>query len=1163
MTKADKPPREKRPRRLRRALLWLVAAVLLLVVLGPTIVGNSPLLGVLLDKAVPPTAGRLTARSAGGGWLGQLHLSGVALSDSAGQSVLEADELRINQSLLDLIRRRQSLMVLADRPTMHVVVRPGGSNVQDLLTALQQQQAEQAPSLIGDTAEAPRLAALAVRNATVYVSDTASGGHWTHQNIQCNVDLTGGVSQVEAEGRLGTVFNQFEPLAGPDAAPNFTLQMQPTQGAARSVTLSLTGAPANVLDPLLHHVDPTARITGLATGGGTFTWNAPPVGGDPIDQLMASGLATEGSIALEQFAAQGRVLGGDVLRLANLAAPWKARVDNGQVVVEDMRINSDVGAARLRGTLSAAELKNLLSGDTRQAAWPRGRLGADLDVARLVQLAPRAVSLRDDVRPISGRILLNLETEQQNGARIAGDVTAAGFAADVAGQRVAWDKPFTLSGAVARGPNGLVAEGLRCQSDFLAGELSGDLSNLNGRLTFNLNRLAEQLGQWLDLRDWRLSGEGNAEVRVQSTAADRRSGTLVASLSKVAVAHQGVILLQEESLTASGSGEGQFDPATARLTALSAARIGVESGDDKLIATLAQPMRLDAPQPRFTTELHGDVTSWQNRARVALAPVLGVNFLRDYRAAGKIDLTASGSVGQQVVQLSGVSLHVVDLAIDGGNLAIREPKVDVTGDFLWDGKRGVIESRDGQVLSSTMTLASRALRAQAVAGQTEASGEVALLTDLERLNKWFAPSDRPLPSGRVEAMIALSRQQGQLRADINAKGARISFVNPNTQQPLLQEPELTGSAQVAYSEQDQLWMVNSATVNSNTLRVQATGSSSAGGAAQFNGVVDYDLTAWAPVLAGYVGPEVRVTGRHQGRFSLARAALAGQTPHWSRAWRGNLQLPWTTINLFGLPIGQGQLDLSLADGRVQTEPIRLAVSGGMLTTQLSARLDPPPAAWAAAPGPVLTDVQLTPEICDRMLKYIAPVLANATRNQGVFSLRVDNAGGPLDPLRQLGVKGQLDAKQVAVRPGPSTVELVKLIRQVEALIKNGDASALLGAAPAETTLLAINSRTIDFSIENGRVHHSGLQFEVGDVTVLSRGSVGLDETLDLVLAVPVKDEWVARRPVLLGGLKGQQLTFPIRGTLSRPAIDQRAFADLSQRLLRDGVRGALDRLFGN
>ncbi|TWT85676.1 hypothetical protein Pla123a_04830 [Posidoniimonas polymericola] len=1175
MPRRDKTRQQPRTRRLPRALLRLAIVLAILVALAPTIAVRTPLVKSLVAGALPPEAGALTLASAGGGWLSPMSAQGIELRDARGELVFEAQEVRLSHGLVGLISAAEPIKVLLVRPTAYLNVRPDGSNVQDLVAAIERAKppSDDLEPLGGPPEIAGReLGAVAVEQGTLYVAEAASGGRWTHQAINLQVDLAGGPSTLAASATLGSAFNQFQPIA--DGAPpaNFVIKPIAADPAAgnsgqRQFDLELTAAPLNAAEPFARRLDPRLRLTGTATGRGFVSWTPPPPGAPHwADALAASNLNSQGTIAIDQFALQSRLLGGDTLRLSRVEAPWAFVAQNGRLELRDASVvSADIGSLRARGAMSVTELKDLLAQGAaawRQAGrWPEGRLAADLDLARLAQLAPAAVALRDDVRPVSGRLTAQLETETNAGTKVVGSVTASELVAEAAGKRIGWQQPFTLRGVASR-PGGLfTVDALRCESEFLWGDLSGNLTNLTGNLGFDLDKLAEQVGQFVDLRNWRLAGKGNADLRVEAPDAAHRKATLVASMTGVMVARRGEVYLEEEQLEASASADSTLNPAGAPAR-LEAARVGLQSGGDLLVVDLREPVALDAPAVvALGVELKGGLTSWQNRLRVALAPLGGGVLVDNLRLAGDINLKTDARLGGGVLQLSGLDAAINQLAVDGLGLAVREPRATAKGDFVWDSATSTLESRQGELVTSTLSVASQGVRATAAAGQPAASGKLALRADLARLNNWFAASDRPQAVGQVQGAVEFSQTDGTLRAVLQGAGTNIAFLDAATKRRLLEEPQLAVKATAAYAAATEQLTIESATVTSNTLQVQASGGAQRG-ATQLNGTVDYDLTALAPVIAGYVGPEVRVSGKHQGRFSLTRTAPTPQPTGpqaplpWSRAWRGRLEAPWTAISLFGLPIGQGALGVTLADGEVKLDPLNLAVSGGTLTGQLSARLDPPPAVWGVVAGPILTNVQVTPEISERLLKYIAPVLADATRSQGLFSLRVESAGGPLSPLSQLSAKGQLDARSVIVNPGPTTVQWVQLAKQVEALIKSGDATALLGSPADATTLLSISDRTINFTIANGRVFHEGLQFDVGDVSVQSSGSVGFDESLDLLLTIPVKDSWIGVRP-LLQGLRGKSVQIPVRGTFGRPNIDERALRDLSKEFVRDGVRGLL------
>ena len=202
---------------------------------------------------------------------------------------------------------------------------------------------------------------------------------------------------------------------------------------------------------------------------------------------------------------------------------------------------------------------------------------------------------------------------------------------------------------------------------------------------------------------------------------------------------------------------------------------------------------------------------------------------------------------------------------------------------------------------------------------------------------------------------------------------------------------------------------------------------------------------------------------------------------------------------------------------------------------------------------MLTNVRISPEVSEAMLKFVAPVLAGATQSEGLFSLQLDGARVPLGEPRRADSKGQLTVHSVRVTPGPMTAQWVGLAQQVEALAKRRDAAS---PTNRQVTLVSIRDQQVNFQVANGRVYHEKMEFQVGDVVLRSQGSVGLDETISLTIEIPIQDAWVAKEP-LLAGLKGQSVQIPVTGTLTKPQMDQHAIASLTGQLLQKGAGQAV------
>jgi hypothetical protein len=542
---------------------------------------------------------------------------------------------------------------------------------------------------------------------------------------------------------------------------------------------------------------------------------------------------------------------------------------------------------------------------------------------------------------------------------------------------------------------------------------------------------------------------------------------------------------------------------------------------------------------------------------------------------------------------------------------IYESRLEFAGDARYDSATSELAANTIQLVTSTVSLAAKDVRYTGGAqGISQLGGVAAFRTDLARLASWRAiPNQSPQyqSKGELTGNVRFAQQAGRITGEVVATGKNLELASlptaasrgvpapgapASTYQTIWQEPQLTLRGATTYDMAADRVAFDQFVIQSNTLQATANGHVerlSTAAECNLNGSVNYDLAQVTPLLWPYVGKGIQLTGREQARFALAgkladdagpRAQLttATQTPyqsairnpqseiHWSRRIRAQLEFPWGGANIYGLPVGRGRLAAALGDGGIRVEPISLSVGEGQLTAAPNIRFDPEPAELTMPAGPVLTNIRISSEVSDAMLKYVAPILAGSTQSEGQFSLQLQGARVPLGDAKKADSAGQLTVHSVRVVPGSMARPIVELAQQIEAIAKRRDPTALASRPPV--TLLAIRDQQVNFRVLDGRVHHQNLEFQVGDVTVRSQGSVGLDETVSLTLQVPVQDSWIAKEP-LLAGLKGQSLSVPVAGTLTRPQLDGRAVASLSGQLIQSAtgqavggeLNKALDKLF--
>lgn len=520
------------------------------------------------------------------------------------------------------------------------------------------------------------------------------------------------------------------------------------------------------------------------------------------------------------------------------------------------------------------------------------------------------------------------------------------------------------------------------------------------------------------------------------------------------------------------------------------------------------------------------------------------------RMAGHGEARFAGAVSRTGVRFSDLTVDVAGFDLATGAWRVAEPRLELRGDLAWDSASGLVESQNSQLITSAVAYRARGLRFDP-SGRVPGQGEIALRADLSRAAEWRSDGAAPLqPRGELVGSVTLSGAPGEVRAQIDLTATPLELIDPaRPQTPVWSEPEVRVRGGVGYvASAGRLELVD-LRVASATLSGAVRGAVSPA-QVQIEGVVDYDLGNLTPLLAARIGPGIEMLGRKQAKLLVAGAPAALE---------GRFEAPWDSASLYGLPVGPGALSGVIGGGAARCDPLDLALGEGRLTTQPLLRFAPPPTELLLPAGDLFRGVRITPEVSEKMLKFIAPALAGATRTDGSFSLRTDGLQLPLDAPQRMSVTGQLAIHGVTVLPGPMVGDWVSTARQIEALAKNRDPLAAVNK-PAPT-LLEIRDRVIDFRVAEGRVYHRGLRFEVGDVIVETEGSAGFDETIALTVTIPIQDRWIEGEQLLVG-LRGRSIQLPVTGTFDQPRVDRRSLETLTRNLVRDAAGQAIQNEVG-
>lgn len=301
-------------------------------------------------------------------------------------------------------------------------------------------------------------------------------------------------------------------------------------------------------------------------------------------------------------------------------------------------------------------------------------------------------------------------------------------------------------------------------------------------------------------------------------------------------------------------------------------------------------------------------------------------------------------------------------------------------------------------------------------------------------------------------------------------------------------------------------------------------------AADLHGEWTGDLARLSNLWRGRLPVAIELHGSNALTFDLNAKLedLAALPSHatWQEALpfvSGSARPMWDRAEIGEVILGRGAADVTLKDGVLTVEAANVPCGSGWVHVRGGLELTGSEPALAFPAGPVLEDIAVTPRMSAEWLKFVAPVVANATEIGGQVSLALEPGRVPLggESIREVAqtadVSGRLSLKNVEVGSGP----IVKLFAETLAL-------------PAKIQL--VDDAHVQFRLQNGRLEHRGLAFKIGRVNIVTEGTVGLDESIDIVAAIQVPGDSLLPSQIMQA-LAGRTLRLPVVGTLREPRVD--------------------------
>ena len=1189
-----RPTKRKRFKK-RHVLLGMFLVLIAAIIVGvPIALQNRDLVVSLINRNAGIAPMRIDLTSIEGGWLRSIKVLGLRLVDDKGSELVKVAEIETELNLIRLATNYKKLGTITIRGAVAVVdVQPGTTNIEEaikpLLISNRSTTASTSATPPPSTAFSMPTGRIRIADAMVHARDSVDLTAWDFRVSEADIPLPTTEQPIPPMTLIGIV-QQTASLPGETLmGGQFTIRTQPI---ADPVGTSIAG------------VIPTKM--NISTNGLPLQWfslvkrRVPEL---PIERLL--GLATiQADIEMRSnsnIQAQIQTAQIDSLRIV---AP--ALVGNRGAGIKQIKLSGNVQILQNRLLAQNATLQCDIGALAANAdvAWPLAipsltqpwlsdsdfEVQGNVDLARLIQVAPDLIQMQDQVQLLAGNATLT--ASQRKAPAGFGPTGVApptstyrmqlgGLQANVQGTSMRWDQALQASVDVSSNALGQPSFKADCTAEFCKIEGNGDLQDGQLTGTFDLAKMQQRLSQWFALPVESLSGSAECNITWTQDSGNRLSANGKLQTTPVKIVNKNGQLDEP-------AWDGAFELVArvdqGRVTQIDYGQASFHATGEMLSAQILEPILLSSATPGMAPlppagiqlKLVGDLAGWQRRGQLFTGIDPGVTL------GGKCELEARGVLDINHIEVTKANFVTAPFKVTSGETIFRESRM--VGNFA-----GRIDSQNlGRLQVDNLLVQSESFALQArdaavpnreLARQGQAGYRIdprSLMSAVQFENANGSASSDLSVEGDVTGEIAwqVDAQQLVWQMITDAKNIRVlqrdATANPtpvsgplvntvaartNASSLLWEEPQVkllidgryevsTGKLDIPKAELMTEWI---AYAGKTTMSTQGKKS-----VLVSQGNMTYDAARVAQRLRPWTGNYLTVQG--QRTQPLEVTWTTSETGNWAESLQAKSQIGWDSASIVGIKIGTADFPLKIENGRFVSRA-EIPVSQGTLRWNLDGDVAGTPIVIVQSPEKVIENVAITREMCQGWLKYVAPILADVASVQGNLSLKIDEAAIVPTDLKRQTIRGQLQVHGANVGPGPLADQLLGLVQQVRALRKGAGAT---DGGGQQTTWLQLPEQQIGFDVQQGRVAHKNMQIQAGDVVINTSGSVGMDGQLELIAAVPILKDWVDKTP-MLQSLAGQQIQIPVRGTIQRPQMDLSSFASIGQQLATAALQGAAQK----
>lgn len=868
--------------------------------------------------------------------------------------------------------------------------------------------------------------------------------------------------------------------------------------------------------------------------------------------------------------------------------------DGEAFITNDLWISTDFGHISVDGEIRPTDsIQSLVTSLDNISGALKGSVEIDIDVPTFWQSASILLPVKQDTEIISGRMY----GEVQSGNPTAPMETTLNIvledftAMTESGESISL-APNSLRATIERGDEYIRANQVEWRSEFGSAYFEGDLRDGSGVFDIDFNKITTSLNQILKLEEDSFSGTSNGRISWSAAGTDQwtLSGSFNADEVTVRLGLIGEV--KQNKIHGKIDASGIWgDEGLEKIQSLNASL----DFDDTMLSCQLLPSAVSENHDQ-RLGLH-----WSCRGPLSTFDPLSRHWSNQLlrKMQGNYVLEADSFISNSEIAITQSTTAISNFSSDFDQISLKQPLVKLALAGSYD-----FSTHDWRVRDFTLSSRSISARAQGNKSGDLTEYEVQWRTLLDKLSSSFSQRTEDMQNEKQSDQLLNSLQQLQLSGDgegtfIAKHSADRSQYEIDTRVSNLSIPHLTkksadssqgiagGEPRISYADiEPNRWLepntrilavlhaprqhneivVDQLEVSTDWIQTSLNGkltSSANGQSLSLQGNSEWNMDRLNHRIASMLPLEVSIRGMHESEVMLSGLMVNDKLKEFDLS----TTVGWDSAELAGIPIATASIPISVKPNAIHFHDSRLPVGNGWVNLSGSLRQLNQDTWIELNPSQVVKGIEITPKLSKQWLRFIAPILADATEINGTVGISLDEAKINLNDAAKTQLSGRLELDTVRLIAGPFTNQLIQTLQQIKTL--GTDQSDRQNTDPS--TLLQLPKQITSFAVANQVVAHERLLIDIDRAQLITTGQVSFNGQVNLTTAIPLDAKWLGRD---LQFLAGQTLYLPIQGSLTSPTLDkanlQKIISQIgmqtiqqnAESFIEDQINRGLDKLFG-